>query len=240
MSENEDFAGKRALVTGATGGIGGILTCRLLERGVHVLGVGRDEGRLAQLEENSRGSPGTFRSFRTDLAHGPQIHALLEEIRTTGDSPDILVNNAGVATLTESERLTETEIDEMIQVNLRSVILLTLPVLEMMKQRGEGKVINVISTLGKSARNFGSVYSATKWGLRGFTESLALEYAPHSGISIQALYPGAVDTGFLDRAGYRTEGRSMLQAEDVVQAILFLLSRRSGVRVSDLSLGSSS
>jgi short-subunit dehydrogenase len=190
------LAGARALVTGATGGIGGAIARALHGRGAHVVLSGRRE----ELLEELRASLGErAESVPADLAERDGPARLAE----AAGSVDVLVANAALPASGRIEDFEPGEIDRALDVNLRAPIQLTRALLPGMLERGRGHVVLVSSLSGKVASPRSGIYSATKFGLRGFAAALR-EDAEQSGIGVTVIFPGFVsDAGFFAESGVR-------------------------------------
>jgi short-subunit dehydrogenase len=184
-------------VTGATGGIGGAIARALHARGARLVLTGRRERQLAEL----RASLGEERVelVPLDLAE-PDGPARLAE---AAGALDVLVANAALPASGRVEDFTPDDIDRALNVNLRAPIQLTRAVLPGMLERGSGHIVLVSSLAGKVATLRSAVYSATKFGLRGFAAGLR-EDAQQSGIGVTVIFPGFVsDAGFFAESGVK-------------------------------------
>ena len=179
-----ELAGARALVTGATGGIGGAVARALHARGAHVLLTGRREELLEKLrvELGDRAEV-----VPLDLAE-PDGPARLAE---RAGAVDVLVANAALPASGRVEDFEPDEIDRALDVNLRAPIQLTRALLPGMLERGHGHVVLVSSLSGKAASPRSGIYSATKFGLRGFAAGLREDVEPR-GIGVTVVFPGFV------------------------------------------------
>ena len=178
------LAGARALVTGATGGIGGAVARALHQRGAHVLLSARREELLeelrAELGERAEALP-------ADLAE-PDGPARLAE---AAGAVDVLVANAALPASGRVEDFEPDQIDRALDVNLRAPMQLTRALLPGMLERGRGHVVLVSSLSGKVASPRSGIYSATKFGLRGFAAGLREDVEPR-GIGVTVVFPGFV------------------------------------------------
>ncbi len=209
-----------ALVTGATSGIGLAVARGLLDRGYAVLMTGRNGEFLEQekLLAKSRGLP--IETLVCDLSRQKDVDILIDVARATfRDKIDILVNNAGIATFASIEETSPEEFDHIVAVNLRSPYLLSRAILPLMKQQKEGLIVNISSVAGIEAWAGTSLYSMTKFALRGLTGSLLCEGAPH-GVKAVAICPGYVATPLV--SGAPVPLQEMIQPEDILKTILYL------------------
>jgi short-subunit dehydrogenase len=232
------MAKPRALITGASSGIGAAFARRLARDGYDLVLVARREDRL--------------KAMAADLAaaHGAQVEALAADLgdpkglktvedRLAAASPiDLLVNNAGFGVFATIDQQEPDVIDEMVRVNVLSVLRLTRAAVPGMLARGGGVIINVCSGSAFFPMADGALYQATKSLVFGFTRGLHLDVGPR-GIQVQALVPGLVATEFFVRATGeedRTEARPgmVMQADDLVEASMAAL--KSGEMVCIPSL----
>jgi uncharacterized protein len=190
------LAGARALVTGATGGIGAAIAEALHARGAHVVLTGRRE---QQLEELRARLGDRAEVLPADLAErdGPAGLA-----RAAG-AVDVLVANAALPASGRVEDFDPEQIDRALDVNLRAPIQLTRALLPGMLERGRGHVVLVSSLSGKVASPRSGIYSATKFGLRGFAAGLREDVEPR-GVGVTVVFPGFVsDAGFFADSGVK-------------------------------------
>ena len=183
-------------MTGATGGIGGAIARALHDRGAHVVLTGRREEQLeelrARLGERAEALP-------ADLAARDAPAALA---RAAG-AVDVLVANAALPASGRVEDFDPEQIDRALDVNLRAPIQLTRALLPGMLERGRGHVVLVSSLSGKVASPRSGIYSATKFGLRGFAAGLREDVKPR-GIGVTVVFPGFVsEAGFFADSGVK-------------------------------------
>ena len=209
-----------ALVTGATSGIGLSVARGLLERGYAVLMTGRNGECLERekFEAKSRGH--SVETLVCDLSRQKDVETLIDVARAAfRDKVDMLVNNAGIATFASIEETSPEEFDHIVSVNLRAPYLLSRAILPLMKRNKEGLIVNISSVAGIEAWAGTSLYSMTKFALRGLTGSLLSEGAPH-GVKAVAICPGYVATPLV--SGAPVAPGEMIQTEDILKTILYL------------------
>ena len=181
------------VVTGAARGIGRALAEACLGAGAHVTLNDVDEAALAETM-SAIASPSAAASVG-DVSSLAAMHALASHAERTFGPIDVWVNNAGLARHRPILEYTEAEIDRMLAVNLKGTIAGSQAALRAMTTRRRGHIVNIISTASLRGIPTETVYCAAKWGVRGFTQGLREEAAPH-GIRVTAVLPGGVDTGF--------------------------------------------
>lgn len=180
-----------AILTGASRGIGAVLADSLARKGVNLALAARSKDDLEQVAEKCRSLGVKAIAVPTDISNRSELENLVNTTRDQLGPIDLLVNNAGLEIAGYSHQLEPDHIDEVVQVNLTSVIQLTRLVIPEMMERKRGHVCNIASVAGKVARPYAVVYAATKHGVIGFSWSLRAEMAEH-GVEVSAVCPGYV------------------------------------------------
>ena len=232
----DSLDGKTALVTGATSGIGAATARGLATAGAQVLLVARRKELLEPLANETGGQP-----VPLDLEDDVEVWDVADRLSDQlGGSPDIVVNAAGAFSLAPVSRTSVEDLDRSIAVNLRGSFLIVRSFLPGMIERGNGHLVNVGSVAGRKAFPENAAYSAAKFGLRGMHEVM-IEELRGSGVRATLVEPGACDTPLWDAidpdANPALPNRSdMLSADDVAEAILFVLGRPDGVQIPLLQI----
>jgi NAD(P)-dependent dehydrogenase (short-subunit alcohol dehydrogenase family) len=226
------LAGRVALVTGASRGIGAA-TCELLvSAGARVLRVAR------ALPPDDRHR---YDDLPCDLSQPNQAEALAERVLREGGAPDIVVHSAGGFLLRPLEDTSVEDFDAQMAINLRAAFCLARSFLPRMRSAGAGRFIAVGSVADHVGFPENSAYAASKYGLRGLHETLLAEYRG-TGVRLTLISPGPTDTALWDafdpdnREGFPTRGE-MLRPLDVAEAILFVATRPAHVVIDWLRLG---
>jgi short-subunit dehydrogenase len=187
---------KVVLITGASSGFGADAARLFAKEGCIVILAARRMNRLTELAEEIHLSGGQAYAIQLDVTEQSQINNTIHTVLDRFGRIDILVNNAGLGRLDWLETLdARADIDLQVDVNLGGVLQVTRAVLPSMLAMRHGQIINMSSVAGFIAAPMYSVYSATKYGMRGFTDSLRREVAPF-GIHVSGIYPGPATTEF--------------------------------------------
>ena len=195
------LADKVVLITGASSGIGADAARLFAKEGCIVVLAARRMDRLAALAEQIRAGGTQALAVGLDVTEQSQIDEAVQTVLDTYGRIDILFNNAGFGRLDWLETLEPAiDIDLQIDVNLRGLIQITRAVLPSMLSRRTGTIINMSSVAGLIAAPMYSIYAATKYGVRGFTDALRREVAP-LGVHVCGIYPGPTVTEFSQRSG---------------------------------------
>lgn len=190
-----EFAGKVAIVTGPAKGMGAAITRSLARDGAELVLVGRDVGAIEPVAAEARGLGRRVEVVRCDVTDPAEVQAMVEAtLKAFDDRIDILVNIAGGTgpLETTSWDTTPEQFDQIIDLNLKGCHLTMRAVLPTMMRRRSGKIVNIGGTFGLRGQALRSAYSASKWGLRGLTKSVALEVGPYN-INVNNVAPGMVD-----------------------------------------------
>jgi short-subunit dehydrogenase len=224
-----DLNGRTVVLTGASRGIGALLAVRLAEERPHLVLAARDASRLQTVASQcaTRGARVTI--VATDVSQADDRQRL---VQTAGDV-DVLINNAGVETATALVDQIRERVEAQLATNLLGPIELTRLVLPGMIARRRGSVVNVSSMSGKAPTPFNSVYSATKFGLNGFTASLRFELEG-TGVHAGAVCPGFVaETGMWADTGVRAPPLMReVPPEKVIAAVLKVIAGAGEVLVT--------
>lgn len=194
------IAGSRVLITGASSGIGAA-TARLLASHGATLGlVGRRQDRLAEVLEDCRAAAPDSRMWVTDLADLDGAERLAHEAWATLGPLDAVINNAAIPKVRALEVLTAADVEDAMRVNFFSPVRITLAVLSRMLERRSGVIVNVSSVGGRLGISHEAAYSASKFALCGWSESLAVDLEG-SGVHVRLIEPGPIATDIWDRPG---------------------------------------
>jgi 3-oxoacyl-[acyl-carrier protein] reductase len=220
VSEPAPLAGRRALITGASKGIGRAIARRLAKSGAQLVLCARSEAGLREAASEITAAGGTALAVPCDVTQAAQVASAVEAACTAFGGIDLLVNNAGLVARVPLVDMTEAVYDQVLDVNLKGPYLFCRAVLPGMLARRFGRIVNIgsiSSTLGTQRL---TAYCASKWGLLGLTKALAEELRG-TGVSVTSLLPGSVDTDMLRGSGFPP----VLRPEQVAQLVFFILAR---------------
>jgi 3-oxoacyl-[acyl-carrier protein] reductase len=213
--------GKVAIVTGAGRGIGKAVSVSLAKAGCRVVLAARTREQIEAVQKEILSKGGDALAIPTDLTADEDIQRLVEESQAKWGAVDILINNAGWGKRAPVVRASLTDWDQTFRLNLRAPMVLAKALLPNMIAKREGAVINIGSVSGKTGEANGAAYSASKFGLIGFTQSLFEEVREHS-IKVAVILPGFVDTPLIP-PNRQLDRSKMIQADDIAQTVLFVL-----------------
>jgi NAD(P)-dependent dehydrogenase (short-subunit alcohol dehydrogenase family) len=185
-----NLAGKVALVTGGSKGLGKAMARGLVEAGADVVISSRHENELRPaLEEILRGTNRKGRFVVADMSRRDQVQALAKTALDQMGRVDILVNNAGTNKPQAIDQIADADWDNVLEINLSSVMVLSRALVPQMKERRWGRIIHISSVMGYLSKEKRNIYSATKAALIGLARSMALDLGPF-GITVNCLAPG--------------------------------------------------
>ena len=228
---------RRALITGASSGIGKATALAFAKAGIDVALVSRSQEKLEAVASAAFETGVKAKAYPLDLAQIEQVKEKISAIAADFGPIDILVNNAGMG---YTGSLSETPLSDWLQVmnlNLTSVFQCSLGILPMMRDRGKGTIINVASVAGQQPFPNWGAYSVSKAGLIALSKTLAAEERVH-GIRVTVICPGAVNTGLWDTQTVHLDfdRSAMLTPEIVAQSILHTAELPEQAVVEELTL----
>jgi NAD(P)-dependent dehydrogenase (short-subunit alcohol dehydrogenase family) len=229
----EKLNGKRVVVAGASGGIGGHLSKLLRQSGAEVFMTGRNAEKLAVAAVNA-GVPEDH-CFVADISVEAEMALLGNRVVQVMGTPDILVNAAGVGIIKSIENLTLEDFNKSLQTNLVGTFLLVKTFLPGMKEVKKGLIINIPGVLGKVPMAGAAAYSASKYGIVGMMQSIR-EELKRTEIRITNIFMGGVDSPFWDTIDLKVQKEKMIREEEAARSIWFLCQQPASGVVSEMVL----
>ncbi len=235
--------GKRALITGATSGIGMATAKLFAKNGVKLILCGRREDRLKTLSEELSGLT-EVHTLSFDVRNKDEVFPAVESLPNHLSEIDILINNAGNAHGLDTIDAGKTnDWDAMIDINIKGLLYVSKAILPGMIERKSGHVINIGSTAGKEVYPKGNVYCATKHAVDAINQGMRIDLNG-KGIKVGAINPGLVATEFSqvrfkgdsERAEKVYQGYTPLKPEDIADIIWFAITRPPHVNIADLTV----
>lgn len=226
-SSDRPLRDRRALVTGATSGIGAAIATALGRDGAEVLVLGRDAERGAGIVTGIREVGGQAEFVQADLGDPQRLAELAEEV---GDI-DILVNNAGFSIWGATPEIAIEDFDAMFAANVRAPYYLVAAFAPGMAERGRGSIVNIGSMAGTIGLTGGAAYGATKAAVAALTRSWAAEYSA-SGVRVNTVAPGPVYTrpegrDLFDALGATTAAKRAAEPAEIAEFVAFLASEKA-------------
>ncbi|WP_066070013.1 SDR family NAD(P)-dependent oxidoreductase [Neobacillus soli] len=209
---------KTIIVTGAGSGLGKELARLYSQQGYHLLLTGRTIEKLIKAKQEIEVDGGKADILQLDIRNAQEVSKMAEQISHLYVIYG-LINNAGVGHFGPFLEMNEQQITEMLTANVLGTILMTKAFLPYILKNNEGRIMNIISTAGLRGKVNEAVYVASKFAVRGFTESLQKEYEG-SKIKFNAVYMGGMDTPFWDESDHIKDKSRLSSAKEVAETII--------------------
>jgi 3-oxoacyl-[acyl-carrier protein] reductase len=218
--------GRTALVTGGSRGIGAAIVRSLAQAGAAIAINYRERASEADtLVKSINEAGGRAIAIAADVSQSDAVAQMVKRVNSDLGPIDILINNAGIAITRGVDDLSETDFDQTIAVNLKSVFLCTQAVLPMMRSKGWGRIVNISSGAARGAGSIGPHYNASKAGIEGLTRGYAARLVK-DGITVNAVAPSLIETDMM-KDQHNLVSRIPIgrfgKAEEVAQAVMMLL-----------------
>ena len=226
---------KTIMITGASDGLGREISLRLAKENTNLVLVGRDEKRLesAAFESEKLGAKKVM-TYICDICDNKSLEEVISNIITDFENIDVLINDAGIwQKLMKAEEISKEVIDEVIGTNLIALINITRLLIPILKKNKESAIINIVSKSGIIAQEGQSVYTASKYGVRGFTEVLQLELKG-TGVRVAGLYQGGVDTKMFEKAGEDFKTNEFTNPKDLADVVAYMLGQPEKIWLYDV------
>ncbi len=230
---------KIAVITGATGGIGGAIAKKLSKEGCRLILTGRDMEALKKLKQELNGESIIV---EIDVADSNSVEKGFENIFSHFDHLDILVNSAGVMPLSYLKNRHLEEWLQTIEVNVKGTLRMIDGALPSMKKHKSGHIVNIASVDGKELYKGGAIYGASKAAIIALSRAMRMELSPEFGIKVTSIEPGTVDTDLreditdeelLKDKDYNKQ-EPKLKPDDIARAVLYALQEPEGVNVNEI------
>lgn len=232
----QDLKNKVAIITGARRGIGKAIVLKLAENGAKVVVTDIDQDECEQVVKEVEKLGGQGLALKLDVTDEENIKKVIQLTKEKFGRIDILVNNAGIFVQEELDKMDTSEIDKILSIDLRGVILCIKNIIPEMKEQKYGKIVNIASIAGFVGFELSSVYCAAKGGVVNMTRELALDLGKYQ-INVNAVAPGVIETdmtkdlladeniktALLSKIPYARVG----QPDDIAKAVTFLASDES-------------
>lgn len=233
---------KVAIVTGASSGIGYATALSLAKAGAKVAVAARRTERLEQLQNEIKKSGGECLVVSCDVTKRKDCYALIDATMKKWNRIDILVNNAGIMPLSFVKSLKVDEWEQMVDVNIKGVLFCTAAAIPHMVSQNSGHIVNLSSIAGRVVFAAGSVYCATKYAVRAFSEGLRQELSVRHNIRVTTIEPGIVATELTNTITEKSlesflkyaQTIDTLKSEDIANAIMFAVDSPSHVNVNEI------
>ncbi|MDQ3537913.1 MAG: SDR family NAD(P)-dependent oxidoreductase [Actinomycetota bacterium] len=239
---NGRLAGKVALVTGASSGIGEATALALAAEGVAVAIGARRAERIDALADKIAADGGRALALDLDVTQEQQAHDAVGRTRADLGGLDIVVNNAGVMLLGPILNADTSDWRRMIETNVLGLMYVTNAALPHLVEQGSGDIVQVSSVAGRLARDGSGVYNASKWAVNAFSESLRQEVTAR-GVRVTLVEPGAVATELSDhithaeskqRVKDRVTKMRALQSSDIAAGVVYVVTQPAHVSVNEV------
>lgn len=219
------------MVTGGTRGIGRAIAKRLLEEGASVAVCSRSHENVQVFVKDCNDAGGRVFGEAADVSKLEDVARFCRNVEARFGGLDFLINNAGIGVFKSVADLSPEEWRRTIDLNLSGVYYCCHEVLQGMRQRGGGYIINISSLAGKNPFAGGAAYNASKFGLNGFSEAMMMDHR-YDNIRVSYIMPGSVDTGFSRGAPAAWK----IQPEDVAEVVMLLLRMPARTLVSRVEI----
>lgn len=221
---------KVVVVTGASEGIGRAIAGRLAREGARLALVARSEDKLRKVAEAVGGE-----AFVCDVRDRAQVKATIDTIAAKFGGIDVLINNAGIwHKPSQLDELSDGTVDDVLDTNLAGTIYATKHALPYLRERGaETAIVQIVSKSGITAQEGQSIYTASKWGVKGFTDVLRTDLKG-SNIRVGAVYQSGTNTEMFRKAGDEFDQSKLTEPADLADAVAYMLTRPPKMWIPEL------
>jgi NADP-dependent 3-hydroxy acid dehydrogenase YdfG len=236
MATNHNLlTGRVALITGAGRGLGREIALAFAQAGADIVATARTKAQVEDTTEEIKALGRRALSIVTDVRQEDQVRAMADQALKEFGQVDILVNNAGMSVYGSFVEQKAANWQAMINTNLMGTILCTHAILASMLARGQGLIINISSVAGIHGLPNEAVYCASKHGVKGFTDALAMELKD-KGVRVCGIYPGGMNTPFWDVQTYLGDRSRIMDPAKVAEMVLAVAAQPQGTLVREVIL----
>jgi len=229
------------IITGASSGIGAATAKALAKTGAKVILVARNEEKVKKIVADIKAAGGIADYQIADVSIAEDMLKVAAFCKEKYGKIDVLVNNAGLMLFSYWKDIATDDWNKMIDTNIKGYLNSIAAVLPTMLAQGSGHILNMSSVAGLHVGDVSGVYSATKFFIRGITESLRKEVGVKNGIQVSMVSPGVIDTGWADKVTNKegaeiakTLNQGAISSEQVAGAVVYALNQPAEVSVSDI------
>jgi len=226
---------KTILITGASDGIGKSIAVKLSKQKENLILFGRDEAKLEAVKGSCEANGSRVVLFVFDLTDSDKRRSVVDEI-TSNQKVDVLINNAGIwHKVGDITTLSEEKVTEVINTNLTSQILLTRQLLDQMQGRNGTAIVNLVSKSGIVAQAGQTAYTASKYGMKGFTDVLR-EDTKDKPVRVAGVYQSGTRTDMFTKAGDDFETQNFTNPDDLADVVVFMLTRPDKIWLNEVHI----
>ena len=224
---------KIALITGASSGIGKNISIKMAQLGYKIVLVARSKQKLDKISNEINKNGGSSLPVAMDLSVPENIMFLKESVVEYGGEVSVILNNAGLGIFNKIENVTLEEWNLHLDTNLRASFLVTKAFISEMKELNRGSIVFINSVAGKKGYSNSTAYVASKYGMRGFADSLREELRENN-IKVLSVYPGAVNTPFWDKLNLGFPTDDMLDLDELSKTIIEIVEKPGNFTVEEI------
>ena len=229
------LAGKVALVTGASRGIGKAIAIALGSEAATLILAARTQPALQDVAEQLRAAGVEAMAAVTDMTSEESIRSLVQHVQQEYGRLDILVNNAGVVYAGPLAETATADWDRLMTINARGPFILCREAMGMLKQAHDGRIVNISSVVGVKGYPNQTAYTASKHALRGMSMALAEEVKDH-GVRVHVVCPGGVATDMVGSVRPDIDKKELIQPEEIAELVLYLVTHHGNAVVDELRI----
>lgn len=226
---------KIIVITGASDGIGKQITLRFAKENSKLALIARDKKKLEEVgKEAKKLGAADVKVYACDIRQTDKLESTIKSVISNFGTVDILINNAGILQkLMPVDEISREVIDDVIGTNLSALIHITRLLLPFLRARDQAAIINVTSKSGVMAQEGQSVYTASKYGIRGFTEVLKIDLKD-TNVKVAGVYQGGTNTKMFEKTGDNFQTEKFTDPSDLADVIAYMLTRPDKIWMYDV------